>query len=108
MQHLTSCLTKCDNTQYRNVKDYLPAIAFAHNTAFNSAVNCTPFETGHGLTTRAITEARTSPRLQIIAEEDTGFHEPDHTWETTIFHKVCKVAERLAEDAHVNCNGTSA
>ena len=30
MQHLTSCLTKCDDTQYRNVKDYLPAIAFAH------------------------------------------------------------------------------
>jgi hypothetical protein len=47
MQHLTSCLMKCDDAQYRNVKDYLPAIAFAHNTAFNSAINCTPFEAGH-------------------------------------------------------------
>ena len=65
MQHLTSCLTKCDDTQYRNVKDYLPAIAFAHNTAFNSAINCTPFEAGHGLRARTITEARASPRLQI-------------------------------------------
>ena len=32
MQHLTGCLTKCDDTQYKNFKDYLPAIAFAHNT----------------------------------------------------------------------------
>jgi hypothetical protein len=31
MQHLTSCLTKCDDTQYRNLKDYIQAIAFAHN-----------------------------------------------------------------------------
>jgi transposase InsO family protein len=35
MQHLTGCQTKCANTQY-NRRDYLPAIAFAHDTAFNS------------------------------------------------------------------------
>ncbi len=96
MQHLTSCLTKCDDTQYRNVKDHLPAIAFAHNTAFNSAINCTPFEAGHGLRARTITETRASPRLQITAEEDTGLQEPDHKWESTIFNKICKLAERLA------------
>ena len=65
MQHLTACLTKCDDSQYKNIKDYLPAIAFAHNTAFNSAINCSPFEAGHGLRARTITEARASPRLQI-------------------------------------------
>ena len=68
MQHLNGCLTKCDDTQYNNMQDYLPAIAFAHNTAFNSAINCTPFEAGHGLQARTITEARAGPRLQIIAE----------------------------------------
>jgi hypothetical protein len=99
MHHLTSCLTKCDDTQYRNVKDYLPAIAFAHNTAFNSAINCAPFEAGRGLKARTITEARPSPRLQITAEGGTGLHEPDHKWESTIFNKVCKLAERLVEDA---------
>jgi hypothetical protein len=99
MQHLTSCLTKCDDTQYRNLKYYIQAIAFAHNTAFNSAINCTPFEAGHGLRARTITEARASPRLQITAEEGIELQEPDHKWESTIFHKVCKLAERLAEDA---------
>jgi transposase InsO family protein len=44
MQHLTGCLTKCDDTQYKNIRDYLPAIAFAHNSAFNSVINCSPFE----------------------------------------------------------------
>jgi hypothetical protein len=103
MQHLTSCLTKCDDTQYRNVKDYLPAIAFAHNAAFNSAINCTPFEAGHGLRAKTITEARASPRLQITAEEGTGLQEPDHKWESTIFNKVYKLAELNAIR-----NGTSA
>jgi hypothetical protein len=54
---------------------------------------------GHGLRARTITEARASPRLQITAEGGTGLQEPDHKWESTIFNKVCKLAERLAEDA---------
>jgi hypothetical protein len=81
------------------LKYYIQAIAFAHNTAFNSAINCTPFEAGHGLRARTITEARASPRLQITAEDGIELQEPDHKWESTIFHKICKLAERLAEDA---------
>jgi transposase InsO family protein len=42
MQHLNGYLTKCDDTQYNNMQDYLPAIAFAHNTAFNSAIIAFP------------------------------------------------------------------
>jgi transposase InsO family protein len=99
MQHLTGCLTKCDDTQYKNVKGYLPALAFAHNTGFNSAINCSPFEAGHGLRARTITEARASPRLQITAERGTGLQKPDEKWESTIFQKVCKLAERLADEA---------
>ena len=99
MQHLTACLTKCDDSQYKNIKDYLPAIAFAHNTAFNSAINCSPFEAGHGLRARTITEARASPRLQIITDGGKDLQEPDSKWESSIFLKVCKLAERLAEEA---------
>jgi hypothetical protein len=99
MQHLNGCLTKCDDAQYNNMKDYLPAIAFAHNTAFNSAINCTPFEAGHGLRARTITEARAGPRLQIIAEGGMDLTEADKNWEKTIFPKVLKLAERLAAEA---------
>ena len=99
MQHLNGCLTKCDDNQYNNMKDYLPAIAFAHNTAFNSAINCTPFEAGHGLRARTITEARAGPRLQIIAEGGMDLTEADKNWEKTIFPKVLKLAERLAAEA---------
>jgi hypothetical protein len=99
MQHLNACLTKCDDAQYKNMKDFLPAIAFAHNTAFNSAINCTPFEAGHGLRAKTITEACANPRRQITAEEGTDIQEPDSTWEKSIFPKVCRLAERLAYDA---------
>ncbi len=99
MQHLNACLSKCDDSQYKNMRDHLPAIAFAHNTAFNSAINCTPFEAGHGLRARTITEARANPRLQITAEEGTDIQEPDNTWEASVFPKVCRLAERLAYDA---------
>ncbi len=99
MQHLTACSTKCDDSQYKNIKDYLPAIAFAHNTAFNSAINCSPFEARHGLRARTMTEARASPRLQIITDRSKDLQEPDSKWESSIFLKVCKLAERLAEEA---------
>ena len=68
---------------YRNLKDHLCAIALAHyNTAFNSAMKCTPFEAMYGLT-KAITEAGASPRLHITAEEGTGLtglQEPGYKW----------------------------
>ncbi len=99
MQHLNGCLTKCDDAQYNKIKDYLPAIAFAHNTAFNSAINCTPFEAGHSLQARTITEARAGPRLQIIAEGGMNLTEADKNWEKSIFPKVLKLAERLATEA---------
>ncbi len=99
MQLLNGCLTKCDDSQYKNIKDFLPAIAFAHNTTFNSAINCTPFEAGHGPRARTITEARANPRLQINAEEGTDIQEPDTTWENSISPKVCRLAGRLAYDA---------
>ena len=99
MQHLTACLTKCDDSQYSNMRDYLPAIAFAHNTALNSAINCTPFEAGHGLRARTITEARASPRLQITAERGMDIDDADKNWGKSLFPKVCKLAERLASEA---------
>jgi hypothetical protein len=99
MQHLTACLTKCDDSQYSNMRDYLPAIAFAHNTAFNSSINCTPFEAGHGLRARTITEACANPRLQITAEGGMDIDDADKNWEKSIFPKVCKLAERLASEA---------
>jgi hypothetical protein len=99
VQHLTACLTKCDDSQYGNMRDYLPAIAFAHNTAFSSAINCTPFEAGHGLRARTITEARASPRLQITADGGMDIDDADKTWEKSLFPKVCKLAERLAGEA---------
>ncbi len=70
-----------------------------HNAAFNSAINCTPFEAGHGLQARTITEARAGPRLQIISEGDMGLTAVDKNWEKSIFPKALNLAERLATEA---------
>jgi hypothetical protein len=70
----------------------LPAIAFAHNTAFNSAINCTPFEAGHDLQARTITEARAGPRLQIVAEGGMDLLEADTNWEKSLFPIVLRLA----------------
>jgi hypothetical protein len=100
MQHLNGCLTKCDDIQFNNMRDYLPAIAFSHkNTSFNSAINCTPFEDGHGLQARTVTEAHAGRRLQIVAEGGMDILDSDKTWEKSIFPKVYKLAERLASEA---------
>ena len=68
MQTLTANLTNCSDDEYKNVELYLQAIAFAHNTSFSSTLNCTPFEAGHGLQARSISDARLSPRMQLNVE----------------------------------------
>jgi len=60
------------------LKVYIQVIAFAYKTAFNSAINCTPFEARPGLRARPIIEAQPSLRLQITAEEGTELQEPEH------------------------------
>ena len=57
------------------MKDNLHAIALAHNTAFDSAINCTTVEAEHGLQARTITKAQASTRLQITAEEGIELQE---------------------------------
>ena len=64
-----------------------------------SSINCTPFEAGHGLRARTITEARANPRLQIMAEGGMDIDDADKNWEKSLFPKVYKLAERLASVA---------
>jgi transposase InsO family protein len=99
MQHLTANLTKCTDKEYNEINLYLQAIAFAHNTTFSSALNCTPFEAGHGLKARSVSDARLSPRMQLFTElrgddEDCITH-----WDTTVHNNVVELAARFARGA---------
>ena len=87
MQSLNGALRKCSNSEYKDIKNYLQAIAFVHNTTFHSSINCTPFECGHGLQARSITDARMSPRLQIVDEEGTELQGTITQWGTSIHKK---------------------
>jgi len=103
MQTLNAMLRKCNNDSYDNIKDYLPAIAFAHNTTYNSVLECTPFECGHGLRARTICDARMSPRLQYSTEGDSEDNDEAITrWETTVPQKVLELATRLVAVAQQN------
>ena len=62
-------LRKCNDDEYNSISTYLPAMQFAINTTFNSSLNCTPFEAGHGLPARTIAKARADAcRLQFSTE----------------------------------------
>ena len=102
MQTLNAMLRKCNNDSYDNIKDYLPAIAFAHNTTYNSVLECTPFECGHGLRARTICDARMSPRLQYSTEGDSEDDEALAKWETTVAQKVLELVTRLVAVAQQN------
>ena len=100
MQTLNACLRKCSDKEYTNIVPYLQAIAFAHNTTFNSTINCTPFECGHGLRARSITDARMSPRLQLIDEEGKDMDQSIVQWESSLWKGVLQLTERLTDEAN--------
>ena len=67
-QTISATLRKCEDRHYKNVKNYLPAMAFAMNCTHSDALNCTPFEAGHGLPARTIAQARAhSAQVQFRA-----------------------------------------
>ena len=95
MQTLNAMLRKCNQNSYTNIKDYLTAIASAHNTSYSSVLEATPFECGHGLRARTICDARMSPRLQFSTEGDSEDDESIAKWDTTVSSKVLELATRL-------------
>ena len=64
------------------------------------SIACTPFECGHGLRARSITDARMAPRLQLTDEGGTDFHQAIAQWETSLFKNVLKLSERLIDEAN--------
>ena len=99
MQHLTANLTKCTDKEYNDIKLYLQAIAFAHNTTFSSVLNCTPFEAGHGLKARSVSDARLSPRMQLHSEPRGDDEDCVTHWDTTVHNNVIEMATRFAKNA---------
>ena len=73
-QMIGAMLRKCIDSQYKNLKEYLPAMAFAINTTKSSTIHCTPFKARHGLSARTVVQARAdSARTQFTLEGGTQF-----------------------------------
>jgi hypothetical protein len=69
-QTLGQMLRTASDSECKNIKEYLQCISFAHNATYNSVIETSPFQAGHGLKARTISEARMNlPRLQFDAEE---------------------------------------
>ena len=96
-------LRKCEDTHYHNIKEYLPAMQFAINTTFNSVLNCTPFEAGHGLPARTVTQARAdAPRLHINTEEGSEGNDVldvSERFDESDVKKIFELAMSFAEQA---------
>jgi transposase InsO family protein len=85
MQTLNAALRKCSDKECKEIGPCTQAIAFSHNNACNSSINCIPFECGHGLRARSVTDARVAPRLQLTDEGDTDLNQAITQWETLPF-----------------------
>ena len=72
-------------------------MAFAHSTTYNSVLQCTPFEVGHGLRARTIYDARMAPRMQFSTDGVIPGEGIVVTWEATVPNKLLGLATRLVE-----------
>jgi hypothetical protein len=101
-QVIGAMLRKCSYKQYQNIQDYLPAMAFAMNCTYSSALNCTPFEAGHGLPARTIAQARSdSSRIQFNAGgNDDTVQDVSKRFDPSLQKEILELATRLATAAH--------
>ena len=102
MATLGHMLRVCSDSEYKNIQQYLQCIAFAHNCTFNSQIEATPFEVGHGLPARTVTEARMSlPKLSLTSEEGMPV-QISANWEKSVHVKTLELATRLATVAQAH------
>jgi hypothetical protein len=95
-------LRTASDSEYKNIKEYLQRISFAHNATHNSVIEMPPFQAGHGLKARAISEARMDlPRLQFDAEEGMST-DAAKLWEKGLPKKVIEIAHEFAQIAQAN------
>ena len=75
---------------------------FAINTTYQSAIECTPFETGHGLKARAVTDARLQrpqpQRARGQVDEDL-IENIDSQFDRSLFHNTLELATRMKDTA---------
>jgi hypothetical protein len=63
-------IRKLSDAEYANIdKIALPAFQVALNTTFSSAIGCTPFEAGHGLSATTIAQARVQATRRVLDAE---------------------------------------
>ena len=101
-QTIGAMLRKCSDEQYKNIENYLPAMAFAMNCTYSSTLNCTPFEAGHGLPARTIAQARSdSSRIQFDAGgNDDAVQDVSKRFDPSQQKEILELATRLATAAH--------
>ena len=96
LNHIIGVNKQPRHAEYKNIKEFVHCIAFAHNCTFNSAIEMTPFEAGHGLPARTISEARMDlPRLQFTAEEGNSKTDGVKLWEQGLPKKVVDLAHEM-------------
>ena len=102
MSTLGHMLRVCSDQEYKGIKDYLQCISFAHNCTFNSAIEATPFEIGHGFPARTVSDARMSlPKLRLTTEEGMPVQIMDKR-DKGLNKKVLELSIRLAKVAQMH------
>ena len=102
MATLGHMLRVSSDAEYKAIDEYLPCIAFAHNCTYNSAIEATPFEIGHGFPARTVAEARMSiPKLRLATEEGMPVKLADK-WEKGLHKKVLELSSRYAKIAQMH------
>jgi hypothetical protein len=101
-QSIGSMIRKLTDQEYKQLKSIaLPAFQFALNTTFNSAIGCTPFEAGHGLTATTIAQARIqATRAATTAEggrDGDALEDVDAFFDQGIIKEQLELAVRMAE-----------
>ena len=101
-QTLGAMIRKLSDEEYQNLSQILPSLQFAINCTYSSAIGCTPFEAGHGLPAKTITQARLDAKAVathgVGGEEDT-MEDISTEFDKSMVHNTLELATRMAEVA---------
>ena len=99
-QTLGSMIRKLTDEEYRHLPDILPSMQYAINCTYNSAIGATPFEVGHGLPPKTLTQARLAVKAVLSdlggGKEDDILEDVSTEFDKSMVHNTLELATRLS------------
>jgi hypothetical protein len=92
-------IRELSDSEYKHLKELLPAMQFAYNTTEASAIGVSPFQAGHGFPATSVVAARTRAAKSGGATDPDIMEDVSSKFDKSVTKHILELAQVMAQEA---------